>query len=164
VRSTPFTGKASGEYLLVKCFVVSSQGSVSITLALVLTNPSSFVSGDDISAIQASPANMLVYRQGSWFLTPSTYNAATQTYSFTSAAGATIYGFFFGTITEPVGAQSNSAFAGTTTGNVEDEIIPVDESKPPYAAIFSSLIVFFVAAIFFISGRRFKKDNMTQAA
>jgi hypothetical protein len=164
VLSTPFPGNASGEYLLVNCFVVSSQGTVSITLALVLTNPSSFVGGDDISAIQASPANMLVYRQGSWFLTPSTYNAATQTYSFTSAAGANIYGFFFGTITEPVGAQSNSAFAGTTTGNVEDEIIPVDESKPPYAAIFSSLIVFFVAAIFFISGRRFKKENMTQAA
>ena len=165
VLSTPFPGNAAGEYLLVNCFTVSSQGTVSVTLALVLTNPSSSVGADDLTAIQASPANMLVYRQGSWFLTPSTYNAATQTYSFTSAAGANIYAFFFGTITEPVGSQGTAAFAGTTTGNAEDtQEINLDDSKrtPIAEAIVSFAVVFFLAAIFF--SRRFKKAAETQSA
>jgi hypothetical protein len=105
---------------------------------------------------------MLFYRMGSWFLTPSTYNAATQTYTFTSAAGANIYGVFFGTITEAVGTQGTSAFAGTTTGNVEDVLVADDTNSPPYAAIFSLIIVLFVGAIFVGFGRHFNKSNAAQ--
>ena len=151
VLSSPFPQSASGEFLLTNCFNITNEGTVNISLTQVLTNASSESSESDINAIRANPALLSWWRMGSWFLVPSTYNAATQTYSFQSAAGSNIYGAFYGGITRPAGTQGTSAFAGTTTGNVDkvvEDIFTTETDYSPYAAIFASAIVIFIGAIY----------------
>lgn len=157
VLSTPFPQNASGEFLLTNCFVVSTGGTVSITLAQVLTNPYSGVSEANIKTIQSNAGLMSAWRMGSWFLVPDlTYNASTQTYTFTSASGTNIYVFFYGGITRPVGSQ-DSSFAGTTTGNISDVNLP-EGNKFPLAAVLSTAIVGFMVLIY--ASRRMNRNRI----
>jgi hypothetical protein len=142
VLSTPFPQNASGEFLLTNCFIINTGGTVSVTLAQVLTNPYEGVTEANRTTIQSNAGLMSVWRMGSWFLVPDlTYNPATQTYTFTSASGTNIYVFFYGGITQPVGSQSSS-FAGTTTGNVQDVSLD-DRQRFPLAAVISTAVVGF---------------------
>jgi hypothetical protein len=158
VLSTPFPQNAAGEFLLVNCFIISQAGTVNISLAQLLASPAAGVTDAEKAQITANAGQMSVWRMGSWFLVESTYNAATQTYSFQSAAGTNIYAFFFGAITRPVGSQSG--FAGTTTGNVED--VTVDDGNSPIAALIATVLVIFVVGIFL--SRRFRNRSDETAA
>jgi|GEM_PF-5422043 len=168
VLSTPFPQNAAGEYLLVNCFTVTGGGTVNIPLSQVLTNPYSSVTQDDQLAIQQNAGVMSIWRMGSWFLTPDgTYNAATQTYTFTSAAGTNIYAFFYGAITEAVGAQS-ATFAGTTTGNVEGAEntvnVIVDEPESNAARIAALLSTLFILIVGGIALLRYAYGNTSEIA
>jgi hypothetical protein len=149
VLTTPFPQNASGEFLLVNCFNIAQGGQVNITLSQVLTNPYAGVRESDITTIQGNAGLMSVWRMGSWFLTPSTYNAATQTYTFTSEPTPSVYVFFYGGITRPVGSQS-SIVAGTTTGNVPGATLPTEvvirrRNNLPLAALVSTGLVMILA-------------------
>lgn len=145
VLSSPFPQNAAGEFLLVNCYIVNTAGTVNVSLSQILTNTGSSVGEGDVTTIQSNAGLMSVWRMGSWFLVPSEYNPATQTYTFQSASGTNIYVFFYGGITEPIGSQSTT-FAGTTTGNVED--VTLSEDNPlPLAAILSTLLVGFVVIV-----------------
>lgn len=153
--STPYPQSAAGEFLLVNCFIVSAAGTVNVPLSQVLTSPRPGVTAEEIAVLTANPAFVSFWRMGSWFLTESQYNPATQTFTFEAPAGVTTYGVFFGAITRRVGAQG-SFFAGTTTGDARDGLreISVSPSDPtPFAALVSLLFVVLVGAVFFT--RRF---------
>jgi len=151
VLSTPFPQNASGEFLLVNCFVVNQAGTVNITVTEALLNPARGVTESNKTIITGNAGLLSVWRMGSWFLVPSTYNAATQTISFQSATGTNIYALFYGGITQPVGAQT-ATFAGTTTGNVES--VAEATSTPPFVPIFSAAFLIFVLMIFFARRQR----------
>jgi hypothetical protein len=151
VLSSPLPQNASGEFLLVNCFQVTGPGSVSVPLTQVLTGVSSSTSATDQESIRTNPAQLSFWRMGSWFLVPSEYNPATQTFTFTAASGQNTYGVFFGAITRTVGSQANASFAGTTTGNAEDlEDVTLDSNNPTiFVGIIATLFVLFVGAIYF---------------
>jgi hypothetical protein len=164
VLSSPLPSDATGEYLLVNCFLVTGPGAINITLTQVLTNPFAGVDASDLTIINANPGLMTVWRMGSWFLIPSTYNAATTTYQFESISGTQVYAFFYGAITVPVNSQGSvttTSGAGIITGNVEDEIadIPVKEDKgvDPRAILISTVITILLAVGFFTTMDRRKK-------
>lgn len=148
VLSTPLPQNATGEFLLVNCFSITGPGAISIPLTQLLTATSSSVRSADLEAIRSNAALISFWRMGSWFLVPSEYNPATQTYTFTAAAGPNVYGVFYGAITRPVGAQNNASFAGTTTGNVHDVLVK-DDNPSIFVGIIASLFVLFVGAIYF---------------
>lgn len=165
VLSTPFPQNAAGEFLLVNCFTITGAGMVSISLTQILTNTAADVTEADKSTISANAGLLSVWRMGSWFLVPDgTYNAATQTFTFTSAAGTNIYAFFYGAITRPVGTQGTSIVAGTTTGDVEDEIGETEKNSHAavIAAVISTIFVICVGIIFF--ARRQQNETLASEA
>ncbi|MFP4320992.1 MAG: hypothetical protein ACLFTK_00915 [Anaerolineales bacterium] len=162
ILSTPFPQNASGEFLFVNCFTITTARTVNISLTQVLTNLATEATPEEIESIRANPGLVSFWRMGSWFLVESQYNAATQTYTFQSASGSNIYGAFYGAITRPVGQQGNAAFAGTTTGNVDDptEVRLDDEnSQMPLAMIIATLVVLLVGAVFISRRRRVTEPN-----
>ncbi len=151
ILTTPFPQNASGEFLFVNCFTITTARTVNISLTQVLTNLATDTTEQEIQTIRTNPALVSFWRMGSWFLVDSSYDPATQNYTFQSASGTNIYGAFFGAITRPVGQQSNAAFAGTTTGNVEDAaevVIEEETNRAALAMLIATLVVLIVGAVF----------------
>jgi hypothetical protein len=168
--SKPFPQNASGEFLLVNCFLVTGPGSINMALTQVLTNPQAGVTAQNATTIQSNPGLMSVWRMGSWFLVPSTYNAATATYTFDAISGTQIYAFFYGAITQPVGSQGTGSTtttgsgsgAGTETGGVPGEDFPIEQPQPeengidPRAVLISTGITLLgaLAVFYFLDSRK----------
>lgn len=158
--STPFPQNANGEFLLVNAFCITGPGTVTISLNQVLTNPSVGISADELTQIRTNPALLSVWRQGSWFLTASTYNAATATFTFTAESGTNIYAFFYGAITRPIGTDQSLA-PGTVppgspagAGGIEEALTEASTQAPFRAGLFSSGFLALIGSVVLFARQR----------
>jgi hypothetical protein len=152
--SSPYPQNSAGEYLRVACYTITGPGARTISLTQVLADAGANVGTDSKTTIQANPAAMQVWRMGSWFLMSTSYNPATQTYTFDTITGAHIYVFFYPPITRRVGAQGYSVVtsAGTTTGDVE--ALPIAVEEQPRTAMAASGILLLMGGLYAVNRRK----------
>ncbi|NJL92549.1 MAG: hypothetical protein HC915_01895 [Anaerolineae bacterium] len=124
---------------------------MSITSTQMLTNPVASLSAEETSQVQANLGLVSVWRMGSWFLAPSTFNAANTTYNFDAIEGTNVYAFFYGAITRPAGSQAGAdgtatgapgtGGAGTATGAAPEDLVDIQVQAQEESGIEAGVIL-----------------------